>query len=74
MLLRFFPWKYFLHPAARRYDFLDPISFLARLRNFARPQTETDILDKIRKRVRVEWDLVQEKAAAMMKSLPGTER
>lgn len=36
------------------------------------PHPETDILDKIRKRVKVEWELLQEKTAALMKSLPKT--
>lgn len=39
------------------------------LRSSSRPRKETDVLDTIRKRVKTEWELLQEKAAAMMKSL-----
>jgi len=48
MLSRFIPWKYFLRLAARRYDFLDPISFLARLRSFAQPSEVQEPIELLR--------------------------
>jgi hypothetical protein len=48
MLLRFIPWKYFLNLAARRYDFIDPISVLARLRRFAQPSEVQEPIELLR--------------------------
>jgi hypothetical protein len=48
MLTKIFPWKYFLRLAARRYDFLDPISFLARLRSFAQPSEIQEPMELLR--------------------------
>ncbi|MDW7773871.1 MAG: hypothetical protein SCH71_13370 [Desulfobulbaceae bacterium] len=48
MLLRIFPWKYFLKLAARRYDFVDPISYLARLRSFAQPSEVQEPIELLR--------------------------
>jgi len=48
MLTRIFPWKYFLRLAARRYDFLDPITFLARLRSFAQPSEAQEPIELLR--------------------------
>lgn len=48
MIKRIFPWKYFLRLAARRYDFLDPISFLARLRSFAQPSEVQEPIELLR--------------------------
>lgn len=35
-----------------------------------RPREEMDVLDMIRKKVKAEWELLQEKASAVMKSIP----
>lgn len=48
MIKRIFPWKYFLRLAARRYDFIDPISFLARLRSFAQPSEVQEPVELLR--------------------------
>lgn len=48
MLTRIFPWRYFLRLAARRYDFLDPITFLARLRSFAQPSEVQEPIELLR--------------------------
>ena len=48
MIKRIFPWKFFLRLAARRYDFIDPISFLARLRSFAQPSEVQEPVELLR--------------------------
>jgi hypothetical protein len=48
MIKRIFPWKFFLRLAARRYDFMDPISFLARLRSFAQPSEVQEPVELLR--------------------------
>ncbi|MGH8019060.1 MAG: hypothetical protein ACREIA_12350, partial [Opitutaceae bacterium] len=42
------PWKYFLRRAARRRGFVDPVSFLARLRQFAQPSEVQEPIELIR--------------------------
>ncbi len=42
------PWKYFLRRAARRRGFIDPVSFLARLRQFAQPSEVQEPIELIR--------------------------
>ncbi|MDZ7642055.1 MAG: hypothetical protein U5J62_08555 [Desulfurivibrio sp.] len=48
MIGRFLPWKYFLRLAARRFDFLDPISLMARARSFAQPSEVQEPIELLR--------------------------
>ena len=42
------PWKFFLRHAARRRGFIDPVGFLARLRQFAQPSEVQEPIELIR--------------------------
>lgn len=48
MIFRFFPWKFLLNRAARKYGFLDPVTFLARLRSFAQPSEVQEPIELLR--------------------------
>jgi len=47
-MFRFFPWKFLLNRAAKKYGFLDPITFLARLRSFAQPSEVQEPIELLR--------------------------
>src|SRR5688572_15902302 len=47
-MLRFLPWRYVLRLAARRYGFIDPLSWLARLRAFAQPSEVQEPIELLR--------------------------
>lgn len=47
-MLRFLPWRFVIRFAARRYGFMDPISWLARLRAFARPSEVQEPIELLR--------------------------
>ncbi|MBM9514034.1 hypothetical protein [Desulfogranum marinum] len=48
MIFRFFPWKFLLNRAARKYGFLDPVTFLARLRSFVQPSEVQEPIELLR--------------------------
>ncbi len=48
MLKRLFPWKYLLKLAARRYEFIDPLSVAARIRSFAQPSEVQEPIELLR--------------------------
>lgn len=48
MLASWFPWKFILKRLARSYGFLDPVTFLARLRRFSQPSEVQEPLELIR--------------------------
>ncbi|HVJ46231.1 MAG TPA: hypothetical protein VM511_07590, partial [Luteolibacter sp.] len=47
-MLRFLPWRFILRFAARRYGVIDPISWLSRLRAFARPSEVQEPIELLR--------------------------
>ena len=47
-MLRFLPWRFIIRFAARRYEVMDPISWLARLRAFARPSEVQEPIELLR--------------------------
>jgi len=47
-MLRFLPWRFILRFAARRYGVMDPVSWLARLRAFARPSEVQEPIELLR--------------------------
>jgi len=47
-MLRFLPWRFIIRFAARRYGVMDPISWLARLRAFARPSEVQEPIELLR--------------------------
>ena len=48
MILRWMPWKFFLQRAAHHYGFMDPVSFMARMRNFAQPSEVQEPIELLR--------------------------
>ncbi|MFO7820791.1 MAG: hypothetical protein R6V56_01840 [Lentisphaeria bacterium] len=48
MFNRWFPWKYLIRRAARKYGFLDPITLMARLRQFSQPAEVSEPVELIR--------------------------
>jgi len=47
-MFNFLPWKFLVKHAAQRYGVLDPISLLARMRNFAQPSEVAEPLELLR--------------------------
>ncbi len=47
-MLRFLPWRFVIRRAARRYGFMDPITWLARLRAFAQRSEVQEPLELLR--------------------------
>ncbi|MCF7805282.1 MAG: hypothetical protein K9N46_09885 [Candidatus Marinimicrobia bacterium] len=47
-MLKWFPWKYLIRVIARRHGFLDPIGFLAKLRQFAQPSEVSEPIELLR--------------------------
>ncbi|MCF8063266.1 MAG: hypothetical protein K9M82_12165, partial [Deltaproteobacteria bacterium] len=45
---RWFPWKFFVRRAARKYGFIDPLGLLARIRSFSQPSEVGEPLELIR--------------------------
>ena len=52
MLLKWIPWKYFLKRTARRYDIIDPLTLLARLRSFAQPSEIQEPIELLREGIK----------------------
>ena len=48
MKLSWLPWKFFLSRTARAYNVVDPISLLARLRQFAQPSEVQEPIELLR--------------------------
>lgn len=48
MLKRWIPWKFFIKRIARSYGFIDPFTFLARLRRFSQPSEVQEPLELLR--------------------------
>lgn len=48
MILRWMPWKFFLQRAAHHYGFMDPVSFMARMRKFAQPSEVQEPIELLR--------------------------
>ena len=48
MLKRWIPWKFFIKRIARSYGFIDPLTFLARLRRFSQPSEVQEPLELLR--------------------------
>ena len=48
MIFRWMPWKFLLQRAAHHYGFIDPVSFMARLRNFAQPSEVQEPIELLR--------------------------
>ncbi len=48
MILRWLPWKYVIRRAAHAHGFLDPLSILGRLGNFAQPSEVTEPVELLR--------------------------
>lgn len=48
MLKKWIPWNYLVKHAARRYDMIDPLTFLARLRRFAQPSEFQEPIELLR--------------------------
>lgn len=48
MLTNWFPWKYIIRLIARRHGFIDPIAFLAKLRQFAQPSEVSEPIELLR--------------------------
>lgn len=47
-MLRFFPWKYIVSQAARRFGVIDPAIWLARLRQFSQPSEVQEPIELLR--------------------------
>jgi hypothetical protein len=47
-MLRFLPWRFVIRRAAKRYGFMDPVSWLARLRAFAQRSEVQEPLELLR--------------------------
>lgn len=48
MWYRWFPWKYLIRRTARKHGFLDPITLITRLRQFAQPAEVSEPVELIR--------------------------
>jgi len=48
MLSKLLPWKYLMQRAARHYGFINPVSFLARLRKFSKPSEVAEPIELLR--------------------------
>ncbi len=48
MLKRWIPWKFLIKRAARAYGIIDPLTFLARLRQFAQPSEVQEPIELVR--------------------------
>ncbi|MDO3722279.1 hypothetical protein QVZ43_11145 [Marinobacter sp. chi1] len=48
MLSKLLPWKYLMQRAAHHYGFIDPVSFLARLRKFSQPSEVAEPIELLR--------------------------
>ncbi len=48
MFKRWIPWKFFIKRIARSYGFIDPFTFLARLRRFSQPSEVQEPLELLR--------------------------
>jgi hypothetical protein len=48
MWLKWLPWKFIVSRAAKKHGFLDPLSVLAHLRNFAQPSEVAEPLELLR--------------------------
>ncbi|MEQ8954486.1 MAG: hypothetical protein RL120_10155, partial [Gammaproteobacteria bacterium] len=48
MLKRIFPWKLLLKRTANSYGFIDPIGFLARMRQFSQPSEVAEPIELLR--------------------------
>lgn len=48
MLYRWIPWKFFIKRAARAYGFIDPLTFLARIRQFSQPSEVQEPIELVR--------------------------
>ncbi|MCB2173568.1 hypothetical protein KQH65_12590 [archaeon] len=48
MLKKWIPWRFLIQRTARAYGFIDPITFLARLRQFAQPSEVQEPIELIR--------------------------
>ncbi|KXB09438.1 hypothetical protein AKJ60_00275 [candidate division MSBL1 archaeon SCGC-AAA385M11] len=47
-MLKWLPWKYLIKRTAKSYGFIDPLSFLARLRRFAQPSEVQEPIELLR--------------------------
>ncbi len=47
-ILKWLPWKYVVQHAARNYGLIDPLDFLARLRNFSQPSEVQEPIELLR--------------------------
>jgi hypothetical protein len=48
MLWQFIPWKFLIRRAAKAHGFIDPISFLARVRSFSQPSEVKEPMELVR--------------------------
>ena len=48
MLSKLLPWKYLMQRAAHHYGFINPVSFLARLRKFSQPSEVAEPIELLR--------------------------
>ncbi|MFN2354264.1 MAG: hypothetical protein ABR512_07050 [Desulfopila sp.] len=48
MLNRWIPWKFIIKRAARAYGFIDPLTFLARIRQFSQPSEVQEPIELVR--------------------------
>jgi len=48
LITNWFPWKYIIRLIARRHGFIDPIAFLAKLRQFAQPSEVSEPIELLR--------------------------
>jgi hypothetical protein len=48
MLKRWIPWKYLIQRAARSYNIIDPLTFLARIRQFSQPSEVQEPIELVR--------------------------
>jgi hypothetical protein len=51
-MLKWIPWKYFLKRTAKTYDFIDPLTLLARLRSFAQPSEIQEPIELLREGIK----------------------
>jgi hypothetical protein len=51
-MLNWIPWKYFLKRTAKTYDFIDPLTLLARLRSFAQPSEIQEPIELLREGIK----------------------
>ncbi len=47
-MLKWLPWKFLLQRAAQAYQFMDPVTFLARLRRFSQPSEVQEPIELLR--------------------------